>query len=101
MLNRIKRAVVESYIGAIALGYLLAQIIITLVEVFVAPLVGWIAATRFRSDMSVAATDVSLQASYPEIVRFVLSLILWYILLRWLYMTPTRSEASGPAAESQ
>lgn len=101
MLNRIKRAVVESYIGAIALGYLLAQIIITLVEVFVRPLVGWIATTRYLSDMNIAATNVSFQASYPEIVRFVLSLVLWYLLLRWLYMTPSRAEKSQPSPESQ
>ena len=102
MLNRMKRAVVDSYIGAIALGYLLAAVILSFVRIFATPISAWVAETRYHGVVPDMATPhFTFQDSYPELVSFVLSLVLWYLLLRWLYMTPTRSEASGPAAESR
>lgn len=40
MLNRLKRTLVESFVGAIALGYLLAQTILHFVNIFASPVVG-------------------------------------------------------------
>jgi hypothetical protein len=37
MFNRLKRAVVESYVGAIALGYLFAQGMFRFVNIFASP----------------------------------------------------------------
>jgi len=38
----------------------------------------------------------SLQDALPELVRFVLLLLVWYVLLRWLYFEPIKRETSEP-----
>ena len=48
MLNRIKRALVESFVGAIALGYVLAQTIMHFVNIFASPIAGWVAQEEYR-----------------------------------------------------
>ncbi|HKW88849.1 MAG TPA: hypothetical protein VJN21_08840 [Candidatus Acidoferrales bacterium] len=101
MLERIKRAVVESYIGAIALGYLLAAVILNFVRIFATPLSVWVAETHHRGELpSVPTASFTFQDAYPEIVEFVLSLVLWYLLFYWLYMKAARAEKSQTAAES-
>lgn len=101
MFERVKRAVVESYIGAIALGYLLATVVLSFVRIFATPISAWVAETRFQGTPNVPPPHLVLQDAYPEIVSFVLSLVLWYLLLRWLYMKPARSEGSESGAESR
>src|SRR6185437_5096899 len=45
MFERLKRTLVESYVGAIALGYLLAQVILHFVEIFASPVAVWVRET--------------------------------------------------------
>jgi hypothetical protein len=42
MSNRFKQALVESYIGAIGLGYLFAQCVLHFVSLFALPLTAWV-----------------------------------------------------------
>jgi len=39
---RLKQALIESYVGAIALGYLFAQGILHFVTIFASPVAGWL-----------------------------------------------------------
>jgi hypothetical protein len=97
MLNRFKRALVESFVGAIALGYILAQIIIHFVNIFASPIEAWIAADEYRRlfpqglpSQNTPPTGFPYQRALPELVSFLLLLLVWFALLRWLYSDPVR-----------
>lgn len=102
MLSRFKRAIVQSYIGAIALGYLFAQIVFYFVGVFATPVATWATESHFHQDTHNNVTPtLSLLTSVPDVIRFTLSLTLWYLLLWWLYMKSSGPEKSEPSTESQ
>jgi hypothetical protein len=56
MLNRFKQAVVDSFIGAIALGYVLAQVILLFVNIFASPVAGWVSRKQYGGLMPHTAT---------------------------------------------
>ena len=89
MFDRLKRTLVESFVGAIALGYLFAQAALNFVNVFTTPVAGWVRRMEFPD--SKAAAGLSLQTALPPLVSFVVLLLIWYGLLRWLYFTPPKS----------
>jgi hypothetical protein len=92
MLERLKRALVNSFVGAIALGWLFAQGILHFAYVFSAPVAGWL--TRREYHGMVVSTGFSLQDALPELVRSVSLLLVGYLLLRWLYYKPIESETT-------
>jgi hypothetical protein len=98
MFDRLKQALVESYVAAIALGYLLAQSILHFVNIFASPVAGWISRKQYGGLVpgTTALPGFSLQDALPELVRFVLLLLVWYVLLRWLYFKPLNKETSAP-----
>lgn len=87
MLKSLKRAVTESYIGAIALGWLLAQDILHFVGIFATPVGEWVSQRVYPGLRSQTGGPhgISFELGLPEVVRFVLILVIWYVLLRWLY----------------
>lgn len=89
----------ESYVGAIALGYLLAQCILHFVNVFAAPVAGWVSRNDYRAIIpgGAAIAGFSLKDGLPDLSRFVFLLLVWYLLLRWLYFTSPKTDASAPA----
>lgn len=99
MLERLKRALVESFIGTIALGYLLAQCILHFVNIFASPIAGWVSRSDYRTIMpsGSALTGFSLKDALPDLSRFVVLFLVWYFLVRWLYFTPPKTHASEPA----
>ena len=99
MLDRLKRALVETYVGAIALGYLFAQAILHFVNTFASPVAGWISRKQYGGlvEHTTALPGFSLQDALPELVRFSLLLLVWYALLRWLYVKPLAKGISEPA----
>lgn len=102
MLKRLKRALVDSYIGAIALGYALAQCIFHFVNIFAAPIAGWITRSEYKEALT-HSTDLigfTFKDALPELVRFVLLLAVWYVLVRWLYFAPVRLEPSTPISDA-
>jgi hypothetical protein len=98
MFDRLKQAVVESYVGAIALGYLLAQLIEHFVNIFASPIAVWVARKQYGefAPRTSAPVVFSLQDALPELVRFLLLLLLWSVLLRWLYFMPLKKGTSEP-----
>ena len=85
----------ESFVGAISLGYLFAQGLIHLAYVFVEPIASWISrkeysALTIRSEIS---TKFSFEESLAELARATSLLLLGYILLRWLYYKPVPGAA--------
>ena len=98
MFDRLKQALVESYVGAIALGYVFAQGILHFVNIFAAPVAGWVSRKQYGEFVphTTAPAGFSPQDALPELVRFFLLLLVWYILLRWLYFKRVNEETSEP-----
>src|SRR4051794_7695953 len=90
MFKRLKKALVESFVGAIALGWLLAQGIIHFAYIFIGLLTTWIANHPYFGLVSSSTTfkDIFLQQALIEAGRAFGLLLLGYMLLRWLYFTP-------------
>ena len=100
-MRRLKRAIVESFVGAVALGYLLAEGIMSLVSIFTAPLNSWIARQDYGSEVHVN-TAFSFRYAWPQVARSIGLLVLFYILLRWLYFTPVETPvATGTSTAAQ
>lgn len=102
MTDRLKRGIVKSFIGAIALGYLLAVAIEYLVNVFAAPVAGWVSRSTYQYAFLTGhlPQGFSVRDSLPDLVRFVVLLAIWYALLRWLYLKPLKTEATEPGPTS-
>jgi hypothetical protein len=98
MFKRLKQAMVESFVGAIALGYLLAQAILHFVNIFSSPVGSWITRREYRGMFTgtTALPGFSLQDALPELIRFVVLIMVWYALLRWLYVKPMQEPAPNP-----
>lgn len=101
MLKRLRRVLVESFVGAIALGYVFAQGVMHFVWVFATPVVAYVTRREYRGIMerTVAPTGFSLQDALPELARSCALLVVGYVLLRWLYFTPLAEQAPDPAQE--
>jgi hypothetical protein len=99
MFDRLRRILIESFVGAIALGYLFAEAVLYFVNVFTAPVAGWVTRKEFPEFMprTAAATGLPFQTALTPLVSSVVLLLIWYILLRWLYFTPSKREAPGSA----
>jgi hypothetical protein len=96
MFERIRRAMVESFVGAVALGWLFAQGILHLVDIFAAPITGWIARSEYSTLTDHVSTGFLFRDSLPELARSFFLLLFWYILLRWLYMNPPKKASIDP-----
>jgi hypothetical protein len=103
MFERLKRALVESFVGAIALGYLLAQCILHFVNTFASPIAGWVSRNDYRAIIpgGAALAGFSLKDALPDLSRFVVLFLVWYLLVRWLYFTPPKTNASEPAPNTE
>jgi hypothetical protein len=97
MLEQVRRILVNSFIAAIGLGYLLAQIILYFINIFTSPVSLWIARMIFPD--ATASRRFPLEAAVPQVIGFVLLLALWFGLLRWLYLTPLAEPGTDPEAE--
>jgi hypothetical protein len=94
MLERLKVALVESFVGAIALGWLFSQAVMHFAFIFVTPFVAWAQRKEYpglRSTMG-GPTGFSVHDALPELVRCVALLLVGYFLLRWLYFKPLKEE---------
>jgi hypothetical protein len=98
MLRRLKQALVESFVGAIALGWLLAQAITHCAYAIVAPLGSWLLRDEYRAmtGHSVRPAALLLRDSVPELLRAFALLVIGYFLLRWLFFAPME-KATGSA----
>jgi hypothetical protein len=103
MLERLKRTLVESFVGAIALGWLFAQGILHFVNIFTAPVAGWIMRSQYRglAADAIASVGFSFKDAVPELIRSFGLLLVWYILLRWLYFKPLNEETVEPTTNPE
>jgi hypothetical protein len=108
MLNRLKNVLVESFVGTIALGYVLAQTILHFVNVFASPIAGWVARDEYRrlvpkslAPQSPAPTGFPYRNALPELVSFLLLLLVWYVLLRWLFWKPVAQVGQQQDAQTR
>ena len=101
MLERLKQSLVESYVGAIALGYLLAEAILYFVNIFAAPIVGWVSRKQYGglAPKDTHLPGFSLEDALPNLARFVVLLVVWYVLVRWLYFKPVEREGATANTE--
>lgn len=98
MFKRLKRALVESYVGAIALGYLLAESVLYLINAIAAPETAW-AQQQYRAGLPGHVSWATLAQTYAidPLVKFIILIVLWYILLGWLYFEKPSKQSSAPA----
>ena len=103
MLKRLKRALVESYIGAIALGWLLAQDITQFVGAFARPVEEWISQREYPGlrAQTGGSPGLSFGFAVPDLIRFALILAIWYALVRWLYFDSSNKQVSKPPSREQ
>jgi hypothetical protein len=99
MLEQFRKALVSSFVGAIALGSLFAQGILHFAYVFSAPVAGWLARREYRGIVDRAAMGFSLQDALPELVKSISLLVVGYLLLRWLYYKSLEPGATEPHPE--
>jgi branched-subunit amino acid ABC-type transport system permease component len=97
MIDRLKHVLVESFIGAIALGYILAEVVLYFTNMFTAPLSTWGAQYLYLriSPSTALSSGLYLRAAASPATGFVILLIVWYILLRWLYFRPLKKVSDG------
>lgn len=96
MLKRMKQALVESFVGAIALGYLLAETLLHFVNIFAAPVVGWVSRKQYGGLVPRDSNlpGFSLKDALPDLARFIVLLLVWHALVRWLYFKPAEESTS-------
>ena len=102
MFNRLRKTLVESFVGTIALGWLLAQACLDFAFIFSAPLTGWISRREYLrfADHAPVAANFTLQDALPELVKFVCVLLVWFVLFRWLYLKPAKAEPAESTSNS-
>ena len=90
MIDQLKQTLVESFIGAIALGWLFAQGIYHFAGILAQPFAGWAVRSEMRMvpGMPSLPSDFFLRYALPELLRSAGLLLLGYLLLRWLYFKP-------------
>jgi hypothetical protein len=102
MLEGLRRALVESYVGAISLGWMLAQIVTHFVGVFSAPVAAWVSQKTYRNiTNSSGSAGFPFDAAFPELIRAFLLLLVWYVLIRWLYLKPLKIKSSDAASTAE
>jgi hypothetical protein len=83
----VKDALIKSYAGAIAVGWLFGQAALHFAYIFSTPLTSWLARREYYT-LSLSHSTVprfTLQDALPELIRCVVLLLIGYLLLRWLY----------------
>jgi hypothetical protein len=105
MLNRLKSALVESFVATVALGYVLAEIIMHFVNIFTSPIAAWIATDEYRrlvpeslASQNPVRTGFPYRNALPELLSFLLLLLVWFVLVRWLFWKPVTQVGQQPNA---
>jgi predicted Kef-type K+ transport protein len=107
VLNRIRKALVDSYAGAIAVGWLLSQGICHCALLIVSPLTIW-AQIRLQQRLDPSRSILYEQPQrFPyeqvgsQVLLILILLLLAFLLLRWLYMEPAKVEGPSESEETE
>jgi predicted Kef-type K+ transport protein len=99
MLDRIKKALVESFAGAIAIGWLLSEGIYHCAALIVSPLTIW-AQMKLEQEQNPSRSILYEQPQrFPyeqvgsQVLLILILLLLAFLLLRWLYIEPAPVQA--------
>jgi hypothetical protein len=105
MLERFRSALVKSYVGAIAIGWLVAQGLTDAVNIFASPLMMWFTQKLFPQPSSLFSSPRNPGFPYwlalPPFVRASLLLLIAFLMLRWLYWEPSQRHANMQTGEPQ
>jgi hypothetical protein len=93
MLERLKSVLVNTFVGAIALGWVFAQGILHFAYVFSAPVAGWLTRREYHGMLDHVPTGFSLRDTLPEFAKSASLLLVGYVLLRWLYDKSSQPQA--------
>ena len=101
MFERVRHALVKSYVGAIALGFVFAQAIAHFAGIFALPLSSWLSRQGYHGvvGMSGISTAFRVEEALPELVRSAVLLIVGSLLLRWLYFRPPDEQTAEAEPE--
>jgi hypothetical protein len=95
MFDRLKRSLVESFVGALALGWLFAWAILDFASIFSAPVTNWITRSEYRTTPGSVPAELLFRDALPYLVSSFVLFLIGYLLLRWLYFKP-RTESTVP-----
>lgn len=102
MPDRIKKALVESFIGAIAIAWLFAEGITHLVTGLTTPLGMWMT-ERLRqqsnpgySGILTPRLEFPIALAVPQLIAGALLLLIAWLLFRWLYLDVPAASETGP-----
>lgn len=100
MMTRIRTALIEHHVGAIAVGFLIAQVAIQIITAVIQPLSIYVLG-RFQGQNRFASFRSEWNWGYliTPVVGIALYLLVIYFLLRWLYFPAVVPEASEPDAD--
>ena len=95
MFKRLKQALVESFAGAVALGYLLAQSISYFVNIFTTPVSSWVLRNEYGEFAARSMTKgFSFKGTLPGVLGFLLLSVICYVSKRWLYFKLPRTSSN-------
>jgi hypothetical protein len=103
MLKRIKKALVESFVGVIVVGSLFASGIVNFVMGIAAPLASWLSewiqTTKDPAAYSNQLPPFPYQLLFHEWFAAALILPVAFLLLLWLYVVPSAAPAKRQETE--
>lgn len=96
MLEKIRKAMVESFVGAIAIGVLIANSIVNFVMGITTPLTEWLTMRlqNRQENPYYPSPEFPFQRLIPQWIASAVFLLIAYALLRWLYMEPSAAAPS-------
>ena len=101
-MNRIREVFRNEYIGAVAIGFLLAQVIGGIVSLMMRPVDFYL--ERAAAPRSVFGRADTQSFPWPSLIGPAIDLLLLllasFLLLRWLYLNPRRQPASAEAPQA-
>jgi fructose-specific phosphotransferase system IIC component len=105
MRERIKSALVDSFVGAIAVGWLFAEGVARFVTSFTTPLTEWIIEQMRYQQMPRFSRPIAFRPQFPfqimipQLIAGALLILIAYLLLRWLYFEPSEKQNSEQTQE--
>ena len=102
MLEQVKSALVDSFVGAIAVGLLLFSGISQMLGAVINPITVWLLQRQYPENYPAGLPRPmpTLGSMLPELIRAALLLLIAYALLRWLYFPAPEKQDQDAASES-